>query len=461
MAAALRHLAVLVVLFGVGIGPAFAEDAPAASPAAPVAPAADAFRFSMSLGLGVQTFNEFDSYNGTTTTTYQSLSITPDFAFGKFGIGLDITLNYRFAGSGSTFVVRQADWVPTSLKNFFEIYLPKIAYVRYGVKGDPLYVKLGSFIDASLGDGFIMGSYANTLFLPDARHFGLIADLDGSLFSFPYLGVETVIGNVAALDVMGGRAYARPLAGMSIPIWSNMEVGLTGVVDTQPYLGTNAPGSPSPVTAFGADVQVPLVFQKDVFSLVAFTDIATLQAKSWGYMIGAGGRIINIFTYGAQIRLLGTGFTPDYFGPTYDLLRDQQYNILQAGGTGSTFGWLASFGTSILNDLLIFTITLDGPFVTTETNPLLKSPHLRGILTLGEGLVPGISFNFSYDKKAIASFSDLASAQDAAIQALVNFRTGPAVISFVYKIVYVENPVPPATDHWNVTSGIQTSVALF
>jgi hypothetical protein len=60
MAAALRHLAVLVVLFVVGMGPAFAEDAPAASPAAPVAPAPDAFRFSMSLGLGVQTFNEFD-----------------------------------------------------------------------------------------------------------------------------------------------------------------------------------------------------------------------------------------------------------------------------------------------------------------------------------------------------------------------------------------------------------------
>ena len=82
-------------------------------------------------------------------------------------------------------------------------------------------------------------------------------------------------------------------------------------------------------------------------------------------------------------------------------------------------------------------------------------------MTLGEGLVPGITFDFSYDKKAIASFSDLVTAQDAAIQALVNFTTGPAIISFVYKIVYVEYPVPPSTDHWAVTSGLLTSVALF
>jgi hypothetical protein len=428
MPKALRQIAMMMVLFGLAVGPAFSQ----------ATPPADEFKFSMSL--------------------------TPDFAFGKFGIGLDITLNYRFAGNGSTFRVREADWVPTSFRNFLEIYLPKIAYVRWGVKGDPLFLKLGSFIDATLGDGFIMGSYANTLFLPGNRHFGLQADLDGSLFAFPYVGVETVFGNVAVLDVMGGRAYVRPFFGTSIPIVNNLQVGFTGVVDTQPYLGMDRAlpefaGSPSPIAEFGADVMVPLVYQKDVFSLLAFTDLATLQGKSWGYMIGAGGRIINIFTYGAQIRVLGAGFTPDYFGPTYDLLRGFQYNLLQAGGTGSTFGWLATIGTSLLNDLLIFSITVDGPFVTTETDPLLSSPHLRGILTLGEGLVPGISFNFSYDKKAITKFEDLVSAQNAAIQALVNFRTGPAVISFVYKIVY--DPTQPPPNHWNVTSGLQTSVALF
>ena len=452
MAIALRRLAVMMVLLGLAVGPVFSQDAEPEK----------GFGFKMDLGLGVQTFIEIDTVPpGSPTTTYQSLSLSPDISFGKFGIGLALTLNYRFAGGGGAFQVRQADWVPTSFQNFLVIYLPKIAYVRWGEKGDPLFLKLGSFSDATLGDGFIMGSYANSLFLPGERHFGLQADLDGSLFKFPFVGFESVVGNLAQLDVLGGRVYVRPLVSTSIPILNNLQVGLTGVVDTQPFRGmdTSKPefsGSPSPVAEFGADVMVPLVYQKDVFSLIAFTDLATLQVKSWGYMIGAGGRIINIFTYGAQIRVLGAGFTPTYFGPTYDLLRGYQYNLL--GGSGWTFGWLASVGTSLLNDLLIFNITLDGPFATGESDPLLSSPHLRGILTLGEGLVPGISLNFSYDKKAITKIEDLVSAENAAILAQLNFKTGPAVISFVYKVVYDPTQSP---DPWNVTSGLQSSISLF
>ena len=45
-----------------------------------------------------------------------------------------------------------------------------------------------------------------------------------------------------------------------------------------------------------------------------------------------------------------------------------------------------------------------------------------------------------------------------AIQAQVNFKTGPAVISFVYKIVYDPTQTP---DPWAVTSGLQTSISLF
>ena len=161
-------------------------------------------------------------------------------------------------------------------------------------------------------------------------------------------------------------------------------------MDTQPYFGTGSVGSPSPVSAFGADVRVPLVFTKDVFSLVAFTDVATLQMQSWGGMIGVGGRVINVITYGAQLRLLGQGFTPDYFGPTYDLLRDQQYNILQAGGSGSTFGWLASLGTSFLNDKFCFHPEPRRSLRPTDQRRIRPSElsALAGILSLGEGVVP-------------------------------------------------------------------------
>src|SRR5512136_3026100 len=95
------------------------------------------FDFGMGLGFGVATFAD---------GTWQSLSLTPDLAFGKFGIGLDVKLNYRFGdGAGSTdFEIRTEDWVPTDFHDFLKIYLPKIAYVRWDEKGAPLYVKFGS-----------------------------------------------------------------------------------------------------------------------------------------------------------------------------------------------------------------------------------------------------------------------------------------------------------------------------
>ncbi len=251
-----------------------------------------------------------------------------------------------------------------------------------------------------------------------------------------------------------------PLPVPDLPVLNNLEVGFTAAMDTDPFFGTMSVGNPSPIGVMGGDIRVPIVDIKDAFSLLAFTDVATIQTKSWGGMVGVSGRIISIFTYGLQLRALGEDFIPDYFGPTYDLLRDQQYLIVRTGGfSPAMLGWLASVGTSFLGDTIVFRVTLDGPFAPSPfTNRLLRYPHLRGIFTIAEGVVPGISFDFSYDKKALATLPDLVSAEDAAIQAQLNFRTGPAVISFLYKIVFdpTQSPHP-----WRVTSGLQSSIALF
>lgn len=446
MPTVLRRCAVILVLCGLAGGPVFSQ----------AAPPSDGFGFKMALGIGIQNFA-----GPVEPGTFSSIGLSPDISFGKFGIGLELTINYN-SNNGSLYI-RQADWVVNSFQSFLQVYLPKIAYIRWGLKGDPLFLEFGSFRDATLGDGFIMGDYSNMLFMPDERHLGLQADLDGSLFNFPFLGFESVLGNLAQMDVLGGRLYARPLVTTGLPVLSNLQVGFTAAVDTNAYYHTPAVGTPSPIAVFGGDIRLPLVNVTNVFSLIAFTDVASLQGKSWGGMIGVGGRIISIFTYGLQFRVLGADFIPDYFGTTYDLFRDQQYIIVQTGGySPAMLGWLATVGTSILGDRIVFKITLDGPFgAPTPVNPtaaLLSYPHLRGIVSLGEGVVPGITFDFSYDKKAIATLSDLVSANNAAIQAQLNFRTGPAVISFVYRIVYDPTQFP---NPWRVTSGLQSSIALF
>jgi hypothetical protein len=159
-------VAAMLVLFSAGVALAQTEER------------AGGFDFGLSLGLGADSFL-IDGQE----VTYQKITLAPDFAFGKFGIGLEITLHYTFTqAAGIEPVKTEGDWVPGPGQTILDVYLPKFQYIRYGLKGDPLFVKLGSIEDATLGNGFIMNNYDNTLFLPERRIFGLALDLDGALF---------------------------------------------------------------------------------------------------------------------------------------------------------------------------------------------------------------------------------------------------------------------------------------
>jgi hypothetical protein len=75
----------------------------------------------------------------------------------------------------------------------------------------------------------------NSLFLPEQRVSGLSLDLDGQLFNFPYLGIETMVGNLAAFDLMGGRIFTRPIYFTGVPIIKELQLGFTAVADLNPF----------------------------------------------------------------------------------------------------------------------------------------------------------------------------------------------------------------------------------
>jgi len=412
----------------------------------------------MGLGLGVQSFENPDG----TVETWQMLGLKPDFSFGKLGVGLDLTVNYRFTGGdGNDFEVRKDDWVPTGDTNFFELYLPKIQYIRWGMKGDPLFVKLGSIEDATLGNGFIMGNYANTLFLPDRRIFGLALDVDGKLFDFPYIGMESFIANLAAYDVMGSRLYVRPLAGTEIPVLKELQLGGTAVTDLNPYYYadkdpafTGTVDNSAEVLVWGADFRLPIIARK-ALSLATFGDVVS-ENQNYGGMVGFGGRIIKILTYGAQIRFIGDNFIPVYFDSTYDVRRVERYQTINGDNpTEGYIGWLASAGFALFDDALVFNTSLEGPF----GNPAGVEPTLRSSLLLAQGLVPHISLQGNYVKQDIGSFSDLGSARDAVIGAQINYQTGPAVISLIYDLKY--DPYATGSSPWVVTSRLESTISLY
>ncbi|MGM0432907.1 MAG: hypothetical protein ACQEQU_09355, partial [Spirochaetota bacterium] len=130
------------------------------------------------------------------TVNLIGISALPDISVGKFGIGLDASFRFEL-GTGQLFRFRTEDWVPDfsddvtfidKTKTALSLYLPIFRYVRYGWKGDPIYVRLGELDSVTIGTGIFVNEYSNTVLKPGTRLLGGVFDLDGSLFGFPYVG---------------------------------------------------------------------------------------------------------------------------------------------------------------------------------------------------------------------------------------------------------------------------------
>jgi hypothetical protein len=334
-----------------------------------------------------------------------------------------------------------------------------------------LYAKFGLIEDGTLGNGFIMGNYNNGILRPQVRYQGLALDVDGSLFEFPYIGLETFVGNLVDFDVIGGRFFLRPLAGTEIPLFNAMQIGATAVVDRDPYLHTDedvVPGDPgSPVLVYGYDVRVPTL-DIGVLTNVVFTDLAFIEDKSWGYMLGTGGSLLGFLTYGAQLRVLGPGFIPVYFDQTYDITRVLKHDVVKGGvpDTETYVGWFASLGTNIADDLLVFNASLEGPFGalaqtlgTGGDNPL-AFPTLRSSLVFDpkETGIP-VALEASYNKSIIKTLEDLLNPTNALIQSKISYIAGLAEISLVYDVRYVpEEMRAPGDSEWEITSKLETAI---
>ena len=445
-----------------------AADEPAAAAEEPIpasgetAPAEKPFSFALGIGLGYDVFGENEAY--------QRLELKPDLGIGEFGIGLGLILHYRF--TAGNFEVRAADWVPDATHSFWDLYLPIFRYIRYGQKGRPLFLKLGSMEDMTLGNGYIMGNYTNTLFMPRTRIVGLEADMDGALFDFPLFGFETVIGNLSALDVLGGRFYVRPLVLFDIPVLKDLQLGVTYVADRLPFRYVDAayvtaagftPGADYLAQALGVDLRQPLLTASP-FTLALYGDLVWLNGgRAAGQMAGLGGKIIDIFTYQLQVRFNGPNFIPVYFDATYDISRAVKYPLVETGTAPAYVGWFFSLGADILNVLTIY-IGADGPFQTVDAaNPAnyLNYPHLRGLIRLRPGLIPGLTADLIYDKTLLGKdngfFLDLFDPEGAVTTVKISYQFGPAVISLLYEIRYVPDA---AGDPWQITSSLESSVVI-
>jgi hypothetical protein len=433
------------------------EAAPQAETAAEEEPA---FGFGLGIGVGTQTFEEDGS-----TEVYQSASLYPTFRYKKLSLGLDLTLNYTFTGgkNNNDFRIREEDWVPDKDQNVAELYLGKLRFLQYAEADEPLFVRLGSLDNVTLGNGFIMGGYTNTQFLPDRRLLGARLNVDGAVVRFPYFGFESMAANLAEFDVVGGRFYLRPLAGVESQVLSRLQLGSTLVADRNPDYHVdklekeNRTGAalvypdPGEVYVWGSDIRFPLLVNPPL-TLATFADYVR-QDEAQGGTTGIAGRIFRVVTYGGQIRFIGKNFVPVYFDAPYDLYRLEKYAVYKADTTliEEHYGWFASAGLSLLEDVLVLRASMEGPIGAVKG----AEEQVTGLLRLERGLVPNLSLEASYRKVDVDSPADLGDPEDSVIDARITYHTDPAAISLVYNLRY-----DPSVDDYVITSGLQSEITL-
>ena len=162
--------AIAAVALAAGCAAALAQDGGESEDPAAASSAQDGghgqpgdFAVGAAIGLGV----EHVPGDGAAGVTWQSATLAPELTAGRFRLGLAVKLRFRFDGGpdGRTWEIRDEDWRPDPAvpgRSFFDLYLPIIRYAHYGLEGEPLVVRLGSYDYASLGSGFVVGDYSNT-----------------------------------------------------------------------------------------------------------------------------------------------------------------------------------------------------------------------------------------------------------------------------------------------------------
>jgi hypothetical protein len=146
---------------------------------------------------------------------YNQIGIRPEFSIGKLGVALDLTMYIDEDGN-----ISDENW--NSWRDIFE----KIYYVRWGVRGDPLYVKVGAIDNYRLGFGILMNRYSNTVEYPNVIRTGVELGLQSGKYGF-----DAMLNNFSELTngggLIGARVAYRPLGAL--------EFGASVVYDRNQY----------------------------------------------------------------------------------------------------------------------------------------------------------------------------------------------------------------------------------
>ena len=383
---------------------------------------------------------------------HYTIFLAPELSFANFGVGLDLRLTFDSEGN-----LRKESF------NDFSDYMSIIRYVRYGLKNDPVFIKLGALDYYTLGHGSIMYLYNNSPSF-DNRKAGLVLDID-----FVDFGFESIYSRFGEAGVVGLRGYLRPLhftSLASIPIISNIELGVTYVTDFDENAGiisgfyndsTNQfetfPNSDvGSINIIGFDIGLPII-SGSFADVTLYYDFAHIIDFGSGSATGIIAQLnpLGLVQATAKLerRFNGDQYIPSYFNSFYEVERfrvtDKTSGTFSskarmlAGLTNNDDGWYGELGINALGLL----------YVIGSYQRLDKTPN-SGILHLGAEIAPEEApflLRAGYDKINIKNETDMFTLDDRSyLFTEIGYKPYPfMVVSLVYLWTYT--PLRDADDN--------------
>ncbi len=361
---------------------------------------------------------------------YYLVNLSPEFSFGKIGIGFDV--NLRFSPEGK---LRSQDF-----KEPYD-YFRTIRYVRYGMKHDPIYARVGILNMVTLGYGIIMQWYTNS---PSYEYRKLGTEF---AFDFRHIGFEGIYSDFNELSIVGGRAFVRPLKFTSagdIPIIGDLDIGLSYVTDFNRDAGivsvTPVIRDTGHIAIYGADIGLPVLNMTWLNSSI-YAQAAKIAKFGSGQAVGIDLNVdlLGLVRAGAKLerRFIGAHFIPSYFGPFYELERYQpapNFNSKIAQLVTDSVSGAGIYGELRAN--VIGAIEIVGALQTIDGAPYRNQLHLGARLPRS---FPSIYAEAAYDKNRFANFREAFTLPRSLLSAILGYKPYPfLLVSMLYQWTFTE-----------------------
>jgi len=420
---------------------------------------------SLSLGLNMDI-----QYLNVNKEGYLLVAFIPDLGFCKIGLGLYLPIIFSIERPKEFFYSKKwynhSDWNFMSFSDSLHDLIIKFIYVRYGKKGDPFYIRVGSLPDVTFGNGFIMNQYSNMIDFPTIRRVGVEVG-----FVYKNLaGIELFSSDISKNKLLGYRLHGYPLGwNKNTSIFKKLDIGQTLIMDKE------ACTSKDKVINWGFDLSLPLL-QLPILNLRYGMDWAKYSVYSpsllgkdswesspgWGFTTGVRGNLLMI-QYKAEYRYLKDNYIPEYFDSFYEVsgMRETKFldlisNMYDSDSRSTLNGYFVNMGFKVFG-----AGEVGANFQEYYGKDASIQNKAQIYLTLDKGIIPLFYGTASYNKMNVVGvtgsrglFGSLYSENT-----ILTFDGGIKFLSFMYLKVYYQKTFY-YDDNGNLQSNITYSVGM-